>query len=121
MKHSFKKLLSTLLAFALLFGMSGSTAFAFDADNFVPELYELDGTEAEDEKTTPTPALTLSLSDSSLKIEIGDTAELEATATVGKDFGLDGIASQISAAFTQTFDGKPGYDAVLTTVMINSR
>ncbi|MBR3719599.1 MAG: hypothetical protein IKN20_07040, partial [Firmicutes bacterium] len=90
MKYSFKKLLSTLLAFALLFGMFGSTAFAFDADNFVPELYELDGTEAEDEKTTPTPALTLSLSDSSLKIEIGDTAKLEAAAEGGKgDYEFD--------------------------------
>ena len=43
MKHSFGKLLSVLLAAVMVFGGAASTVFAFNGEDFVPEIYDIDG------------------------------------------------------------------------------
>ena len=43
MKHSFRKLLSVLLAAVMVFGGAASTVFAFNGEDFVPEIYDIDG------------------------------------------------------------------------------
>lgn len=45
MKHSFRKLLSVLLAAVMVFGGAASTVFAFNGEDFVPEIYDIDGTD----------------------------------------------------------------------------
>ena len=42
MKHSFRKLLSVLLAAVMVFGGAASTVFAFNGEDFVPEIYDID-------------------------------------------------------------------------------
>ena len=43
MKHSFRKLFSVLLAAVMVFGGAASTVFAFNGEDFVPEIYDIDG------------------------------------------------------------------------------
>ena len=78
MKHSFRKLLSVLLAAVMVFGGAASTVFAFNGEDFVPEIYDIDGT---DPSEAQREALVLSLSSTSLEIEVDGSGRLKAEAS----------------------------------------
>ena len=78
MKHSFRKLLSVLLAAVMVFGGAASTGFAFNGEDFVPEIYDIDGT---DPSEAQREALVLSLSSTSLEIEVDGPGKMKAEAS----------------------------------------
>lgn len=80
MKHSFRKYLSILLTAAMIFGGAASTVFAFNGEDFVPEIYDIDGT---DPSEAQREALVLSLSSTSLEIEVDGSGKLKAEASGG--------------------------------------
>lgn len=84
MKHSFRKYLSILLTAAMIFGASASTAFAFNGENFVPEIYDIEGTDPASDSKTKDP-LELSLSRSTLEMQEGTFATLTAAASGGEE------------------------------------
>ena len=78
MKHSFGKLLSVLLAAVMVFGGAASTGFAFNGEDFVPEIYDIDGIDpSEEPRETPV----LSLSSTSLEIEVDGPGKMKAEAS----------------------------------------
>lgn len=81
MKHSYQSFLAIVLTLALLLGMSTVSSFAFNSEDFVPELYELDGEEEKEEKPDTLP-LTLTLDPSSCELKEQETITIKASATI---------------------------------------
>ena len=65
----------------MIFGASASTAFAFNGEDFIPEIYDIDGTDpSADPAREP---LKITLDNSSLEIKVDESAELKAEVSGG--------------------------------------
>ncbi len=149
MKHSYQSFLAIVLTLALLLGMSTVSSFAFNSEDFVPELYELDGEEEKEEKPDTLP-LTLTPDPSSCELKeqetititcqvydgdnsVTDTCviivekaggtktyDIKESVTVGKTIELGSIATSISDVFNKEFGFNVNYDEATRTVLITS-